>query len=58
VNHQGTAEDVAFLFLNNSQQNTDRSQWGFMAAEPFSGAGICTDQALYWNESSKSLSGH
>lgn len=54
VNHQDTAEDVASHFLNNSHQN----QQGLAAAEPFSSAVICTDQALSWNESNKSLSAH
>lgn len=58
LNHWGTAEDVASCFLDDSHQNTSGSQRGFAAAEPFSSTGICTDQALYWNESRQSLSGH
>lgn len=50
MTRQDTAEDVASRFLNNCHQNAGGSQQGFLTAEPFSGAGIWTHQAAYWNK--------
>lgn len=55
----GYSKGCILTLFKQFPSKCQQSQQGFTAVRiPFSGVGICTDQALYWNESSKSLSGH